>query len=86
MVHENTRFVIEWVSKTLCVEAASTSVPLDELQDAVAQVERQEEEIGVQAAAAIVMANKAAANDADADKHSPDSPEEDTFVTSTSQI
>ncbi len=69
--------VLECFSNTLRVEAASTLVPLDELQVAVAQVERQGEESGVQSAAAIVMANKAATNDADADEHLPDSPEED---------
>jgi len=69
--------VLECFSNTLRVEAASTSVPLDELQVAVAQVERQGEESGVQSAAAIVTANEAAANDADADEHLPDSPEED---------
>jgi hypothetical protein len=69
--------VIECFSNTLCVETASTSIPLDELQVAVAQVERQGEESRVQSAAAIVTANKAAANDADADEHLPESPEED---------
>ena len=69
--------VIECFSNTLRVETASTSIPLDELQVAVAQVERQGEESRVQSAAAIVMANKATANDAVADKHLPDSPEKD---------
>ncbi len=44
---------------------------------AVAQVERQGEASEVQSAAAIIMANEAADNDADADEHLPDSPEED---------
>jgi hypothetical protein len=62
---------IECFSNTLYGQAASTSITLDELQVAVAQVEQQGEDSGGQSsvaivAAAIVVANKAAANDADA--------------------
>jgi hypothetical protein len=71
------KIFIECFSNTLHVGADSTSVPLDEFQVAVAQVESHGEESVVQSAAAIVMANKATANDAVADKHLPDSPEKD---------